>query len=423
MSSAPPPTTLNAVRPTPLWAAQVFTFLCSTGTGLVTNGIFYLTDSAYGFGRMENLLLMFAMGLTYIAGAKGAGKVVGVLRRALPGLSTRGFLACLMVAMGALVLLPAVAKGGRMPDGTVRGSWVVWTVVLVYSPMTGVLWPMVESFLSGGRSGSSLRSAIGMWNAVWSGAIVVAYIGLALVKSNPALAFLSLSAVHLGCAVFVVTFPREPAPHLAEHHEPHPPVYEELLVVSRVLLPLSYFVLSAINPILPALMGKIGVPDVWKPVMGTAWLAPRVLTFLVMGRWHGWHGTWGSPLTGAAFMLGGGAMAVLSPLAGSGTTPISLMVAGLALLGVGLAVIYSGAIYYAMEVGKAEVDAGGTHEALIGVGYTIGPGIGLGAGGLIAAGALPATSFEVSVVLAVSVVALAVTAYAVRSAHRLRRAA
>ena len=47
-----------------------------------------------------------------------------------------------------------------------------------------------------------------------------------------------------------------------------------------------------------------------------------------------------------------------------------------------IATIYTGAIYYAMAVGHSEVDAGGTHEALIGVGYTVGPACGLVAGGL-----------------------------------------
>jgi hypothetical protein len=409
----------SANPPAPLWAVQVLTFLCSIGTGLVTNGIFYLTDAAYGFGRMENLLLMCGMGATYIVGAKAASSMVRVLRRAVPALSSRGFLAGLMLAMGALVMLPAVFHAGRDAAGARTGVWVVWTVVLIYSPMTGILWPMVESFLSGGRSGRELRSVIGIWNVVWSGAIIVPYLGLAaLVKSNPVVAFEALAAVHVACAVFLVAcFPKEPAPHLAEHHEPHPQVYTELLVVFRMLLPLSYFVLSAINPVLPALMGSIGVSDSWKPIVGTAWLAPRVVTFFVMSRWHGWHGRWGSPIAGAAFMLSGFAMAVLSPLLGAGTGAVMLMVAGLGVLGVGLAVIYSGAIYYAMEVGKAEVDAGGTHEALIGLGYTLGPACGLAAGGLVAGGVMGDKWFEVMVVVTVSAVALGVAGYAVRHAR------
>src|SRR5690606_33164679 len=50
---------------------------------------------------------------------------------------------------------------------------------------------------------------------------------------------------------------------------------------------------------------------------------------------------------------------------------------GLALFGFGLGGVYTGALYYVMEVGASEVEAGGTHEALIGGGYTLGPLIGL----------------------------------------------
>jgi hypothetical protein len=53
------------------------------------------------------------------------------------------------------------------------------------------------------------------------------------------------------------------------------------------------------------------------------------------------------------------------------------LVAGLGLFGIGMGTIYCSALYYAMSVGKAEVDAGGKHEALIGLGYGAGPICGL----------------------------------------------
>jgi hypothetical protein len=65
-------------------------------------------------------------------------------------------------------------------------------------------------------------------------------------------------------------------------------------------------------------------------------------------------------------------------------------------------------LYYAMSVGGADVDAGGTHEALIGAGYTIGPGIGLLA--TVAterAGVLRESHFESLVVSAIGVLAAA----------------
>lgn len=39
--------------------------------------------------------------------------------------------------------------------------------------------------------------------------------------------------------------------------------------------------------------------------------------------------------------------------------------------------IYTAAIYYAMEVGQGEIDSGAIHETLIGVGYALGPALGI----------------------------------------------
>ncbi|MBK9189986.1 MAG: hypothetical protein IPM33_13685 [Phycisphaerales bacterium] len=94
------------------------------------------------------------------------------------------------------------------------------------------------------------------------------------------------------------------------------------------------------------------------------------------------------------------------------------MIAGLACFGVGLAVTYCGAIYYALEVGQSEVDAGGTHEALIGAGYTAGPAIGLAAAIGVRQGFLGEEAFE-GVILGVAT-SVAVGAVLVVVRHSLR---
>jgi len=54
-----------------------------------------------------------------------------------------------------------------------------------------------------------------------------------------------------------------------------------------------------------------------------------------------------------------------------------VLIVGLAALGLGQGAIYYSAIYYGLAVGKAEIDAGGIHEALVGAGYFVGPLLGL----------------------------------------------
>jgi MFS family permease len=83
-----------------------------------------------------------------------------------------------------------------------------------------------------------------------------------------------------------------------------------------------------------------------------------------------WHGRWGTLLMAAVCMTGGFAAVVLAP-------SLPIMLVGFAVFGVGIGMVYYTALYYAMAVGHAEVDAGGKHEALIGAGYAAGPLAGL----------------------------------------------
>jgi len=56
--------------------------------------------------------------------------------------------------------------------------------------------------------------------------------------------------------------------------------------------------------------------------------------------------------------------------------------------------IYTAALYYAMEVGHEEVASGGTHEALIGCGYLSGPLTGLVVALMVGAGWIGEEAFE-----------------------------
>jgi hypothetical protein len=117
-------------------------------------------------------------------------------------------------------------------------------------------------------------------------------------------------------------------------------------------------------------------------------------------------------------MILGFALAMLAPTLGTPNAEglnqvgVTLLVAGLSLAGIGIAVTYYGALYYAMAVGNADVDAGGKHEALIGVGYMVGPLCGL-FGGLL-------TDGPGGVIGITSVVVLTMVGFAVAGARKQR---
>ena len=368
----------NTTQPAPLLSVLTLTFLGSLGTGAVTNGFSFIASEGLGYTRTMNLLMALVLGASYIGGAYASGPVVRRLSDRGGRMTPRGLLGVVLVIIGAACFLPLLAQ--RLAPSLMEAA--LWALILIFSPMTGVLWPIVESYISGGRREKALRSAVGKFNIVWAGALVVTFWGMApLLEEHPFVILALLGGAHLLMCVVLLWFPAYPPRHLDFDQEPVPMDYARLLTLFRVLLIASYIVLSALSPLLPIVEDRLGVPVHWMTPIASAWLTSRVLVFVVLERWHGWHGRWSMPWVGMGLMLVGFAACMLSPMLGSDVGTIVLIVA-LAVTGCGIAITYYGALYYAMAVGNAEVDAGGTHEAMIGMGYTLGPLFGLCSVGL-----------------------------------------
>lgn len=416
----PDPRTPQGPATTGEGAIFAATFINSLGTGVVTNGIFFLTTRAYAFDRTQNYLLGIVLGLTYIAGAMATGPCIARLRRR--GVTSRTLLLVVCAALAALCVIPWAARRAG-----IESAWPIWTLVVLYSPLTGVLWPVTEGYLSGGKSGGHLRAVMGRWNVVWSGAVVLSYWFMSpLIERHATETILSLGILHLASAVLVArAFATEPGEHPLESHEPHPPVYAHLLVTLRILLPVAYVVSSTLGPYLPGALTGLGVSASAQTLVASLWLVPRVATFLLLERWHGWHGRWWIVVVAIALLVGGFSLAVLAPLGGrlglSNAACLAALMAGLVSFGTGMAAIYTGALYYAMEVGDTEIDSGGHHEALIGLGYAVGPLCGIIPSLAAARGLIPADAFQPIVLGAVFLILLAATSIVLRRVHALAR--
>jgi hypothetical protein len=357
-----------------------FTFINSIGTGVVTNGIFFVTKQGYAFTDRSNFLLGIVLGITYIIGAMGAGPAIRAIKRTLR-FSDRTILALLMLVITVLCAVPMLTRTFGTTLSPMGPVWPIWIMVGSYSTLTGVLWPMVESYLTGGRSPAQQRKALGIWNTLWSSAIVAAYLAISPFLADRAPEVIAgVGITHLLAVFMLIWFAANPSPH--EHSasdEPHTVSLtreRSLLAVFRVLLPLSYVLSSALSPYLAGLFKRLDVPKESHTFIAGAWLLTRALTFFALHHWKSWYGTLTAPIAGVTLLLAGFAACTVASLT-TGSTAIAIIVAGLALFGVGMGTIYTGAITYAMRVGNAQVDAGGTHEALIGVGYLLGPMCGL----------------------------------------------
>jgi hypothetical protein len=274
-------------------------------------------------------------------------------------LSPRAAVGLILTLCALVCVLPAFADG----------AWALWLVAGANSLLSSLLWPVVESYVTAGRHGRDMRDAIGWWNLTWTSATALSLFGMApLMDTAPRMAIVWLGGSNLLAVIPLWWFHRNPGAHDADQAaEVVSAEYPMLLRAARMMLPLGYVLNSAMTPLLPFLLDRFDLGKSWMTPLAATWMCVRVIAMALMWRLGFWHGRWGTLLLGGLLMAFGFAVIVMS-------MSVPIMMIGLGCFGAGMGIIYYAAIYYAMAVGHAEVDAGGTHEALIGVGYTVGPG-------------------------------------------------
>ena len=368
----------SAPKPAPLGFVLAVTFVLSIGTGSLTHGLHFIASAAE-FKQTALYVLGFLFGVCYIASALLTGRVVRFLEtNRKTAIAPRTLLITITLAAGLLSGTPPILKlMGQSPE------WAIWLVAGSYGLITGLLWPMVEWYLSGGRRGKALRSAAGRFNITWTSAVVGAFFLLApVLEKHPIDALWGVLVLHVVAVLLMLPFPKRPPKHIPDHLEPDAidaDVSRKLLATARTLLPVSYMLGGVLGPYFPVALTRMGIDLFWQPIVAAIWLTARIPTMLVFERWHGWHGrAW--PLTLGAIALALGFVGcVLSPLIPNQSIAITCLSISLALFGAAMGTIYTAAIYYAMEVGQGEIDSGAIHETLIGVGYALGPALGIGA--------------------------------------------
>jgi hypothetical protein len=369
------------------------------GSGTFWAGLFFVAADQYRFEALANLILAAAMGAVYALSARLAGRLAH-------GRAPRRLLSAALATWTAAAVLPLLAPGSVA---------MFWIAALTGSAAAAATFPVVESYLSAGRHGAEMRSAIGKFNLTWTPATALPLLVLPLCTRISPLGSFAVSA----CATALAWLA---ARRLPPHPAPHEPAaaraavgaeYPLLLRAASWLLPFSYVISAALAPVLPQRLAAVGVGEA-KSFVAASWMAMRFLVLLAMWRSRFWHGRWGT-FAAASAALGGGLALVL--LAGSAP----LLVAGLLVYGAGMGLTYYASLYYAMALGQGGVDAGGNFEALIGVGYCLGPLLGIA--GHVAAGPTRASAATVALtwILAAAVARGALRPYLQARQARRRR--
>ncbi|MEI9941696.1 MAG: MFS transporter [Pseudomonadota bacterium] len=334
-------------------------FTTSFAGTLLQRGAYFYTHQVLGFSQAQNLWLALLVGVTYVAGAMASHPLSARLgeRRTLLGV--------LLALVGVFLLIAAVPSAALL---------VAALALIAF--LQGSMWPIFESYMSAGETPRSLGPLLSRYNISWalSVPLSLALAGMIIASGSPRLLFVAAASLFALVALSCRAFPRKPA-HLEADHAERPNAallhsYRALLRASRLAMLLSYALMYVLAPLMPEIMKGIGLDTASAARAASLLDVARLSCFVALVVFGGWHGRKLPIMVAIAALPVGFALVLLDP-------SIASVVTGEVLFGAAAGFLYTAALYYAQVVENASVDAGGAHEALIGVGYALGPGAGL----------------------------------------------
>lgn len=307
----------------------------------------------------QNLFLALATGITYIAGAQLSHKFWENLgpRRSI------------FILLAIQIALPLTAFFSAKAAS-------VWLVVILYSFFNGMTWPVVESYASAGLDEKRSSRSIGIYNLCWSSAVPVSvWMSGALISGFKNGIFLVCGIIVLSAMSLVFFLPKVIPHHIlipdnGKRDEAEKTIaYDEMrrmLASSRWSMGFSYALMQIFAALLPGKFHAAGISVAMATILAGFIDASRTLAFLLMSVTHWWHGK-KILLVPASLTV---ALGFCTCMSGD---KIPVILAGEIVYGLAAGFAYYSALYYAMVLSKAAVGAGGSHESVIGAGFTVGP--------------------------------------------------
>lgn len=340
-------------------------FIESFAAVVLERGVYFYTEHRFGYGDIPNLALALGFGVAYIAGALLSHRLAKRLgeRRAMAA------------SIGTLLILHLLITAAP------RAAVIAPTLIAV-GLFTGLKWPVIESFLTAGLTSRQMLRTVGVFCFTWSVAVplAVAVTGPLIDGPFPPALFLLAVVCHALSLWLMRPLPAHPT-----HAPPDDPGlpdptraarYRLLLRSARWSLVGSYMLLFLVAPLLPAIFSqRLGLPPRIATPAVSLLDAMRVLAFLALT----WASFWYGRPTPLALVIVGLPAGVALMLFGQS---LGVVVAGEVVFGLFAGLGYYAALYYALAVKNAAVEAGGVHEALIGAGFALGPLVGLAGLGL-----------------------------------------
>ncbi len=342
----------------------VFEALGSLACGFYGNYIFFLFRDWHGFGDPGNLAVAALMGLVIALASWQGGRLA----------QRRGLIRTMNFGLwGMIVALLIGACFRALP--------IQLAVLVIWSASQFVVWPALEALVTDGVNGRRRAHLVGIYSVVWAACSATAYFfgGGIFERLGPSSIFWLPPAIHLLQIVILHRFARASSATVAETIESieaseeletssqHPEgwAFQRMAWFANPFACVAAFTLLAM---IPELASRMGLSTTTAGLFCSIWFFARLAAFVVMWKWPGWHYRFPWLLISYLLLMAGFATILTA-------SDLTWLAVGQVAFGLSVGSLYYASLFYSMDVGEARAEQGGIHEAMMGAGNFVGPGV------------------------------------------------
>jgi predicted MFS family arabinose efflux permease len=354
-------------------APQKFRAACYTLEGLNSfavviffNYLYFFFRDQFGFDNKQNLALAAFIGLIYTLASWQAGRLAARF----------GYFTALKT--GFVIMAAGLLVGSQLQ--TAAGIIAAACVINVGMCL---IWPTIEAMVS---EGAVAADAVGLYNITWATTNALAYfIGGTLIEK---LGYRSIFYVPLvfmlGQLALVIWLqitlghPTAPVPDCAEGREKDGSLPAEVRTAAArtnfkqmawLTNPFAYIAINTLLAVMPGIAAKFHLSPMLAGFVGSLWCFVRLGMFLFLWFWTGWHYRFRWLAMAFGLLIVSFATILTAP-------SLLLLSAAQLVFGGAIGLIYYSSLFYSMDASDTKSEHGGIHEAAIGVGNCVGPGLG-----------------------------------------------
>lgn len=344
----------------------VFEALGSLACGFYGNYIFFLFRDRHGFRDLGNLSVAALMGFVIAVAAWQGGRFA----------QRQGCFRAMFLGLGGM--MAALSLGAWFPQLPAQLA-----VLVLWTASQFIVWPALESLVTEGEDRAGRARLVGIYSVVWATCSALSYFfGGALFEwLGSGSIFWLPPGLHLVQVTILWRFARRheapvsaplegtsaanPLPkHLRSDLDPR--AFQRMAWLANPFACVAIYTLLAM---IPELALKLGLSTTLAGLFCSIWFFARLASFVVLWRWDGWHYRFRWLLAGYVLLVAG----FVSVLTAQDLWWLSI---GQVAFGLAVGLFYYSSLFYSMDVGEARAEHGGIHEAVMGAGNFVGPGIG-----------------------------------------------